>query len=54
MWMRMECGTWAAFQYLLGMVSPDQFHYLVGNVTNSECYLLKLVFKLWTIHVTIL
>lgn len=44
--MRVEWETWAAFHSLLGLMSPDQFDYLVGNVTNSEHYLLKLIFKL--------
>lgn len=46
-------GSISAPQHL-GLVSPDQFHYLVGNVINSEHYLLKLIFKLRAIHVIIL
>lgn len=34
-------GNLAALQWLLGLVSPHQFYYLVGNVINSECYLPK-------------
>lgn len=52
--MRMEWGAWGAFQYLLDLASPDQFHYFVGNIINSERYFLKLLFKRWTIHVTVL
>lgn len=52
--MRMEEDTWAAFQDLRGLLPPDQFHYLVGNVINSEHSRLNLVFQLGSIHVTIL
>lgn len=51
---RMEEEIWAAFQYLRGLLPPDQFHYLVGNFINSEHSRLNLVFKLGPIHVTIL
>lgn len=36
-------GNLAAFRYFLGLVSLDQFHYLVGNVINSECYVLNVI-----------
>lgn len=45
----------------LGSISvPPRFgfsrpiSFLVGNILNSEHYFLKLIFKLWTIHVTTL
>lgn len=46
-----DLGKGAAFQYLRGLVSPDPLHYLVGNVINSEHYLLKLVFTLCAFRV---
>lgn len=45
----------------LGSISvPPRFgfsrsiSFLVGNILNSEHYFLKLIFKLWTVHVTTL